>query len=91
MRICIAVHFAPTAPFGLGLRRGSEFFAARSGRQRVPEAWLLAQPQRKSTALLRSPEVFHPATDAVEFPVLANPGGSGTTQEAVRQKNIVFP
>ena len=44
MRSQIAVNFLPVTSFGLALRRGTGFFAARLYRQRVAEPWLLDQP-----------------------------------------------
>jgi hypothetical protein len=49
-----------------------------------------AQPQRNSSALLRSSEVSHPGTDGAKVSGQADPGGLATAQEPVRQKNIVL-
>ena len=50
-----------------------------------------AHPQRKSAAPWRNAEVSYLGADAEAVPGQADPGGSGTAQKPVRQKNIVLP
>jgi hypothetical protein len=84
-------HRAPEGIFGSGMKLAKHpAFGTLMGLRAVRQ-FLAAQPPRMTTAPLRSAEVSHPGRHGAEVPGQADPGGSGTAQEPVRQKNIVLP